>query len=50
MKDEFSYDGFNEVLNGELLEQLESVIKYGGFYISRLIGKFSSKKFAGKIW
>ena len=35
MKDEFSYDGFNEVLNGELLEQLESVIKYGGFYISR---------------
>ena len=33
--DQFSYDGFNEVLNGELLEQLESVIKYGGFYISR---------------
>ena len=45
MKDEFSYDGFNEVLNGELLEQLESVIKYGGFYISRYN---SSKSSAGK--
>ena len=28
-------DEFNEVLNDELLEQLESVKKYGGFYISR---------------
>ena len=45
MKDEFSYDGFNEVLNGELLEQLESVIKYGGFYISRYnISKSSAGK------
>ena len=33
--DQFSDDEFNEVLNGELLEQLESVKKYGGFYISR---------------
>ena len=33
--DEFSDHGFNEALNGELLEQLESVKKYGGFYISR---------------
>ena len=33
--DEFSDDKFNEALNGELLEQLESVKKYGGFYISR---------------
>lgn len=32
--DEFSY-GFNEDLNDELLEQLKSVKKYGGFYISR---------------
>lgn len=32
---EFSYDEFHEALNGELLEQLESVKKYGGFYISR---------------
>ncbi len=35
MNDEFSDDKFNEALNGELLEQLESVKKYGGFYISR---------------
>ena len=35
MNDEFSDDEFNEALNGELLEQLESVKKYGGFYISR---------------
>ena len=35
MNDEFSDDGFSEALNGELLEQLESVKKYGGFYISR---------------
>ena len=35
MFDEFSDDEFNEALNGELLEQLESVKKYGGFYISR---------------
>lgn len=35
MNDEFSDSEFNEVLNSELLEQLESVKKYGGFYISR---------------
>ncbi|MCI8384735.1 MAG: hypothetical protein HFJ33_07815 [Clostridia bacterium] len=35
MNNEFSDDGFNEALNGELLEQLESVKKYGKFYISR---------------
>ena len=35
MNDGFSADEFNEALNGELLEQLESVKKYGGFYISR---------------
>ena len=35
MNDEFSDYEFNEALNGELLEQLESVKKYGGFYISR---------------
>lgn len=33
--DEFSDDEFNEALNDELIEQLESVKKYGGFYISR---------------
>ncbi len=33
--DEFSDRKFNEPLNGELLEQIESVKKYGGFYISR---------------
>ena len=32
MNDEFSDDEFNEALNGELLEQLESVKKYGGCY------------------
>ena len=35
MNNEFSDDEFNEALNDELLEQLESVKKYGGFYISR---------------
>ncbi len=35
MSNEFSDDEFNEALNDELLEQLESVKKYGGFYISR---------------
>lgn len=35
MNNEFSDDGFNEALNYELLKQLESVKKYGGFYISR---------------
>ena len=35
MNHEFSANKFNEALNGELLEQLESVKKYGGFYISR---------------
>lgn len=45
MNDEFSDDGFNEALNGELLEQLESVKKYGGFYISRYnISKSSAGK------
>lgn len=33
--DEFSDSEFNEALEDELLEQLESVKKYGGFYISR---------------
>ena len=32
---EFSDYEFNEPLNDELLEQIESVKKYGGFYISR---------------
>ena len=42
---EFSDDEFNEALNGELLEQLESVKKYGGFYISRYnISKSSAGK------
>ena len=45
MNDEFSGDEFNEALNGELLEQLESVKKYGGFYISRYnISKSSAGK------
>lgn len=43
MNDEFSDDEFNEALNGELLEQLESVKKYGGFYISRYNISKSSK-------
>lgn len=45
MNDEFSDDEFNEALNGEMLEQLESVKKYGGFYISRYN---ISKSLAGK--
>ena len=45
MKNKFSDDEFNEDLNGELLEQLESVKKYGGFYISRYnISKSSAGK------
>lgn len=44
-KAKFSDDEFNEALNGELLEQLESVKKYGGFYISRYN---ISKSLAGK--
>ena len=45
MNDEFSADEFNEALNDELLEQLESVKKYGGFYISRYnISKSSEGK------
>lgn len=41
----FSDDEFNEALNGELLEQFESVKKYGGFYISRYnISKSSAGK------
>lgn len=35
MNNEFADDEYNEDLNDELLEQLESVKKYGGFYISR---------------
>ena len=35
MNDEFSDNEFNEDLNSELIEQLRSVKKYGGFYISR---------------
>lgn len=48
--DKFSDSNFNEALNGELLEQLESVKKYGGFYISRYniskssVGKLQSVK------
>lgn len=34
-EDEFSDEGYHEELSEELLEQLESVKKYGGFYISR---------------
>ena len=45
MNDKFSDDEFNEALNSELLEQLESVKKYGGFYISRYN---ISKSLAGK--
>ena len=42
---EFSDDEFNEALNGELIEQFESVKKYGGFYISRYnISKSSEGK------
>jgi len=45
MKKEFPDDEFNEALNDELLEQLESVKKYGGFYISRYnISKSSEGK------
>ena len=41
----FLYEGFYEPLKGELLEQLESVKKYGGFYISRYnISKSSAGK------
>ena len=43
--DKFAVYEFNEPLNGELLEQLESVKKYGGFYISRYMISQSS---AGK--
>ena len=45
MNDEFSDVEFHEALNDELLEQLESVEKYGGFYISRYnISKSSEGK------
>ena len=45
MNNEFSDNEFNEALKGELLEQLESVKKYGGFYISRYnISKSSAGK------
>lgn len=46
INEEFSEDEFNEALNGELLKQLESVKKYGGFYISRYN---ISKSSAGKL-
>lgn len=43
--DEFSEGGFHETLTGELALQLESVKKYGGFYISRYnISKSSTGK------
>lgn len=45
MHDKFSYNRFDEDLNSELLKQLESVKKYGGFYISRYN---ISKSLAGK--
>lgn len=45
MNNEFSDGEYHEVLNGKLLEQLESVKKYGGFYISRYS---ISKSSAGK--
>ena len=35
LNDEFSDEEFNEKLEDELLKQLESIKKYGGFYISR---------------
>ncbi len=35
MNDVFSYNEFNEPIDSEFFEQLESVKKYGGFYISR---------------
>ena len=39
------FDDYYDALNGELLEQLESVKKYGGFYISRYnISKSSEGK------
>ena len=45
MNYEFSDDRLNEALNYELFEQLESVEKYGGFYISRYnISKSSAGK------
>ena len=45
MDNKFSDDEFNEALNGKLLEQFESVKKYGGFYISRYnISKSSAGK------
>ena len=44
-KEEFSDSKFHEDLEGELLEQVESVKKYGGFYISRYdISKSSDGK------
>ena len=45
MNNKFSDDEFKETLNYELLKQLESVKKYGGFYISRYnISKSSEGK------
>lgn len=45
MNNKFSDNRFNETLNSELLEEFESVKKYGGFYISRYnISKSSAGK------
>lgn len=45
MNDWFSYGEFNEDINSELFEQIESVKKYGGFYIARYnISKSSAGK------
>lgn len=43
MNDTFSEYSFNEALNLKLLEEVESVKKYGGFYISRYNISMSSK-------
>lgn len=34
-KDSFSRDGFHEEISEELVKQKESVMKYGGFYVSK---------------
>ena len=46
LNDEFSESEFHETLTGELALQLESVKKYGGFYISRY--NISRNKKTGK--
>ena len=45
MEDEFSDVGFYEDFQLQLMEQLESVKKYGGFYFSRYL---ISKRYTGK--